>query len=147
MKKIIGLLMISFFVIGFKSFFDTEPNKNIKNKIELIKESIKSDGYNPIWVRICGKRSKLYNKLLPGTAKKSYHLKGDAIDIYVYDIDGDNIFTKKDVDIIREHNLKIEKKYPKLQGGFLTYLSNKTSKINNRLIHFDTRGYHKECNF
>lgn len=145
MKKaiLITVLALPLIVYG-KSFFGLSgANKPIKTKVQLIKESLIKSGYNPKWFVISERRSKVFNSLLANSAKKSHHLHGNAIDVFIIDIDGDGVFTQKDLDIVKSHNRKVENRNPKLRGGFGTYTSKKIAK---RMIHFDTRGYRVEYN-
>ena len=42
-----------------------------------------------------------YYPIAPKTKKSpSWHLKGKAIDVYVFDINSDNLFNKEDISII-----------------------------------------------
>ena len=119
-------------------------NKSIKTKVQLINESLVEEGYNPNWVIISEKRSEKLNSILPNSAKKSHHLHGNAIDIFVIDIDGNGVFNQTDLDIVAIHNKKVEKNNPKLKGGFGTYTNRGIAK---RMIHFDTRGYSVVYNY
>lgn len=145
MKKLLVLLAILIPVIIFgRSFFGlTGANPKIKQKVSLIKKSLIDAGYNPNWIVISEKRSKLMNSILPNSAKKSHHLDGNAIDVYVIDIDGDGKFTQKDLDIVKVHTKKVERRNPTLKGAFGTYTTKKFAK---RMIHFDTRGYSTSYN-
>jgi hypothetical protein len=82
---------------------------------------------------------------LPKSAKKknspSWHLKGKAIDVYVFDINGDNLFNKKDISILEQANKVVEKEHPELIGGFGDYFLDINGYFTKHMIHFDTRGY------
>jgi hypothetical protein len=144
-KKLIVVIMIFIPLVTFgMNFFGfTGANQKVKKKVSLIKESLEKSGYKVKWVVISEKRNKYFNALLPNSAKKSHHLKGDAIDVFVFDIDGDGCFTQKDLDIVKKHNNRVERRNPSLKGAFGTYTSKPISK---RMIHFDTRGYHTVYN-
>jgi uncharacterized protein YcbK (DUF882 family) len=141
-SKIILLSVVGFFatdyVIGFY-----RVNDNISLKVKLVKESLTKAGYKVNWFVISGKRSPLINSLLRNASKNSHHLRGNAIDVCVLDIDGDFKFTQRDLDIIKKHNRIVEAKYPKLRGGLGTYTSRPIAK---RMVHFDTGGYSREFN-
>jgi len=104
----------------------------------MIENEISKRGYNNNWFIISGYRHGWYNKLLSNSAKDSYHLKGDAIDIYVIDINGDNIFNKEDIKIFNSANDYVESLNPELSGAFGTY-TNK-GYFSKHMIHLDTRG-------
>jgi predicted PurR-regulated permease PerM len=67
-------------------------NEEIKTKIQLIEEELHSQNYHPKWVIISQKRSVFLNAKLDKSAQKSNHLIGLAIDLYVFDINGDRIY-------------------------------------------------------
>lgn len=142
MKKIIIIFIISISIFIYFGLFN-KTDENTQKKVDLLKSELIKSNYKPIWIIISKKRSNFFNKILPFSSKDSYHLKGKAIDIYVFDINNDTIFDEKDIEIIKKHIFKIEKKFPELQGGFGTYLSKDISK---RMIHIDTRGYRKIWN-
>jgi len=145
MKKLIFclVLLIPVFIFGGGFFGLSGANPKIKKKVSLIKQSLVESGYNPKWIIISEKRSKLLNSILPNSAKKSHHLHGNAIDVYVIDINDDGKFTQEDLDIVKIHTKKVERKNPKLKGAFGTYTTKKFAK---RMIHFDTRGYSTSYN-
>lgn len=136
MKKIFAIAAI---VLLVSLVFAQMPDREIRQKLSLIKKEIIDMGYTPNWIIISGKRPAFYNKLLPNAAKDSYHLKGQAIDIYIFDIDGDYTFTDNDIRLVELANSKVERNNPKLMGGFGTY----SGKFAKRMIHLDTRGYPK----
>ena len=144
MKKILlSVTVLIVCALVFNVFGFSGANDKVKTKVRLIKEAMEKDGYNVRWFTISEKRGKLYNSILPNAVKTSNHLKGNAIDVYVLDIDGDGSFTQKDLDIVKKYNRLIEKKNPSLVGAFGTYTSKTFAK---HMIHFDTRGYKKEYN-
>jgi hypothetical protein len=144
MKKfVIGFSIIFPCLLFFNVFGLTGANQKVKTKVKLVKEALEKDGYNVKWFTISEKRNKIFNALLPNSAKKSHHLKGNAIDVFVIDIDGDGTFTNKDLDIVKKYNRKVERRNPSLKGAFGTYKSKPVSK---HMIHFDTRGYSLEYN-
>lgn len=136
------LIVISFFIVDyFVGFYTVNPT--ISKKVKLIKESLKNEGYNVRWFMISGRRSVIANSILINASKNSHHLRGNAIDVFVIDIDGDNKFTQKDLDIVKKHNRIIESRYPELRGGLGTYTSRPIAK---RMVHFDTGGRSVEFN-
>jgi hypothetical protein len=145
MKQLIFsiLIILPLAVYGRDFFGLTGANPNIKLKVKLVKESLVKAGYNPRWFTISEKRNKYFNRLLPNSAKRSHHLHGNAIDVYVIDIDGDGKFTQTDLDIVKVHTKRVERKNPSLRGAFGTYTSKPIAK---HMIHFDTRGYSTSYN-
>ena len=141
MKKIIVVMIsILFLIIFYKTFVNPPANVEVRTKLELIMKEVKNKGYHPIYFISSGKRNKLYNDLVGGV-KDSHHLQGKAIDIMVLDVDGDFDFDDKDISIIEQANNKVQKKYPKLIGGFGTY--QKTGTYEFWMIHIDVGGYYK----
>jgi uncharacterized protein YcbK (DUF882 family) len=114
-------------------------------KLELIKNELKKNGYYPSWIIISKKRSVLYNSMLSNSSKDSYHLKGKAIDIFVFDINNDGVFNTEDIVLIREANKEVEKLHPGLVGGVVTYTTKEWPT--NKMVHIDTRGYSKYYNY
>jgi hypothetical protein len=145
MKRLIfAILFILPLVVYGRDFFGLKgANPKIKLKVQLVKQSLVDAGYNPRWFTISEKRNKYFNALLPNSAKKSHHLHGNAIDVYVIDIDGDGVFTQEDLDIVKRHTKRVERRNPSLRGAFGTYTSKRLAK---HMIHFDTRGYSTSYN-
>ncbi len=136
MKK--KVLVIVLFIILIKFLFFFPANSEINKKVDLIKQEISKKGYSNYWFVISRKRFKWYNMILTNSVKNSNHLKGIAIDIYVFDINGDGIFNSKDIKIIEDANDLIELNHPELVGAFGTYISK--GYFSRHMIHFDTSG-------
>jgi hypothetical protein len=139
---------LSFFFLGYFLMYLTGligADKEITRKLELIKLELNSNGYQTRWIIISQKRLSFFNDLLPKSAKKknspSWHLKGKAIDVYVFDINGDNLFNKEDISILEQANKVVEKEHPELIGGFGDYFLDINGYFTKHMIHFDTRGY------
>jgi hypothetical protein len=149
MKKLsITLLKILFSVtlLGFIITFTLikKPNQKTLQKLDFVKQEITLQGYHNRWVVISGHRERWYNDLLKNSAKKSYHLKGMAIDIFVFDIDGDWDFDDEDIKIFERINRKVEILHPELVGAMGTYTSK--DYFTKHTIHLDTRGYKRRYN-
>jgi hypothetical protein len=139
---------LSFCILGYFLMFLgglIGADKEITRKLELIKIELNSKGYKSSWIIISQKRLPFFNDLLTNSAKNkkkpSWHLKGKAIDVYVFDINGDNLFNKEDIYIIEQANKAVEKEHPKLIGGLGDYFLDKNNYFTKHMIHFDTRGY------
>ena len=139
---------LSFCILGYLLMYLgglVGADKEITRKLELIKLELNSKGYRTSWIIISQKRLSFFNNLLANSAKDkkspSWHLKGRAIDVYVFDINGDNLFNKEDISIIEKANKAVEKEYAELIGGFGDYFIDKNDYITKHMIHFDTRGY------
>jgi len=138
MKKtliVLGLILLGLLFSNFFGFWGANPK--VRRKVSLIREAMERDGYEVKWITISEKRNRIYNSLLANSAKKSHHLEGNAIDVFVFDIDGDGRFDKRDVDVVRRYNKMVENRHPELKGALGSYLSKPIAK---RMIHFDTGG-------
>lgn len=124
-------------------FLPSNPKVNLK--LSKIENEISKRGYTNNWFIISGKRSKWYNNLLSNSSKNSNHLRGNAIDVYVIDIDGDGEHTKKDIEIFESVNNYVESNNPELVGAFGTYTNR--GSFSKHMIHIDTRGYKKRYNY
>ena len=107
---------------------------------EQLKAETTAQGYRPSFYVMSGKRNKLHNQYLArfgGAAPQSRHLRGEAIDIVVLDVNRDNLVDETDVDII--YNI-LDKKIVGNKGGVGTY-KNQSGLFNRQQVHFDCRGY------
>ena len=138
-----------FFVVGYFLIYIgglIGADKEVLRKLDLIKDELKTKGYKTSWVIISQKRSRFMNNLLTNSAKgtntkkESYHISGKAIDIYVFDIDGDNNFDNKDIKILEQANKAIESKNPSVIGAFGDYYLDKHDYFTKHMIHIDIRG-------
>jgi len=139
----LSLCILGYFLMYLGGLIGAD--KEITRKLDLIKLELNSKGYKTNWIIISQKRLSFFNDLLPNSAKNkkspSWHLKGKAIDVYVFDINGDNLFNKEDISIIEQANKVVEKEHPQLIGGFGDYFIDKNDYFTKHMIHFDTRGY------
>ena len=143
---------LSFFTLGYFLMHLgglTGSDPLVLKKLELIQKELKSKGYETNWMIISQKRSHFLNSLLPNSSKgtkpggKSYHLFGKAVDIYVFDINGDGVFNRDDIKILACANNSVEKNHPELIGGFGDYFLDKHGYLTKHMIHIDIRGYKK----
>ena len=118
--------------------------KEIIRKLDLIKLELHSKGYKANWIIISQKRLSFFNAILLNSAKDkdkpSWHLCGKAIDVYVFDINGDYLFNKDDISIVEQANKVVEEEHPELIGGFGDYFLDKNDYFTRHMLHFDTRG-------
>jgi len=143
MKKSLFILLVIISVIFVSSGLFGQVDENVTKKVDLLKIELEKSDYIPVWVVISKKRSKYFNGILSNSSKNSYHLQGKAIDLYVFDINGDSVFDKKDTEIMYKTILLIEKNHHELKGGFGTYFSKDITK---RMVHLDIRGKHVKYN-
>ncbi len=103
--------------------------------LALINELVKAD-YNPYAFKIVnGHRHPKYNEKVGG-ASLSRHIKGEAVDISVQDINKDGTINKADKDIVLD---LLETKIIKNEGGIGLYPGTKS-------VHYDVRGYRARWN-
>ena len=140
LKKVIFLFFLLIIIIWFYTNSLIGVNQITKNYLQNLKETLKEKGFQPNLFVISGRRWQLDNYLLNtfgGAAKKSQHLKGNAIDIIVLDINNDGKRNTKDVDIVYK---LLNDKIINQKGGIGTY-KNTNGFFNRQMIHFDCRGY------
>lgn len=140
MKKIGVFLVLSLAIIWLYTNSLIGVNSKAKFYLKTLNIEVLEKGYAPNFFVISGRRWAWDNYLLNkfgGAAKKSQHLKGNAIDIIVLDINEDNRIDEKDIDLI--YNL-LDKKIIRDKGGIGTYKKEK-GLLNRQMIHFDCRGY------
>ena len=138
---ILNMVVFSSIGYGLMTFFGLlGAESNVHRKLSLIEEELKSNNYETSWVIISQKRSETFNRILKNSAKDSHHMKGKAIDIYVFDIDGDGKFNRTDINILEKVNRKIEKENPELKGAFGDYFKDESDHFSSHMIHIDTRG-------
>ncbi len=99
--------------------------------IELVKK-LEENGYSGNGFKVhCGYRTPSYNENVGG-ASRSRHIKGEAVDMTIYDINKDGKYTNVDKQIIVD---LLEKEIIKGQGGIGLYPGT-------NIVHMDVRGYH-----
>lgn len=110
-----------------------------KNYLKELKIELKKQGLQPNLFVISGRRWQFDNYILRklGTAaRNSQHLKGNAIDIIILDVNNDNSINSKDVDLV--YNI-LNKKIIVEKGGIGTY-KKESGFFSQQMIHFDCRG-------
>lgn len=130
-----AVIMVGIMTLFALSLFGAKDA--VRYKLGLIRQSMIEQGYKPKWFIISERRSKLLNSILPNSARFSQHLYGNAIDVYIIDIDNDGVFTEKDIKIMKAANRIIEHKHDELKGAFGSYYHTRTST---HTIHIDVRG-------
>ncbi|MFK7970017.1 MAG: DUF882 domain-containing protein [Bacteroidia bacterium] len=106
-------------------------DKRILNKILELRALLKAKGYDPnAFSAVNGHRYPRYNERIGG-ASKSRHIRGEAVDMYIGDINRDGRYTKADkaivIDLCENHIIKNK-------GGVGRYPGTRT-------VHMDVRGY------
>lgn len=133
---------ILFAVIGYLIMISVgllNAEDSVHNKVNAIRNELKHQGYHPKWVIISQKRYEFYNNLLINSVKngRSKHLKGLAIDLYVYDINGDGTYDIKDFELLKKASQKVGKANPKIRGNVYDYLDK--GFFSRRMIHVEVK--------
>lgn len=144
MKPLTKVLIAVVIFISIKILFFLPGNSQVNYKLKMIENEISKRGYTNNWFIIGGKRHSWQNKLLSNSAKNSYHLKGEAIDIYVIDLNSDRIFNSEDIKIFESANEYVESTNPELVGALGTYTTK--GYFTRHMIHIDISGYKKRYN-
>ncbi len=111
-------------------------NKKIFYKTLELQQALEKQGYNKSGFRVVnGHRHPRYNERVGG-AKQSRHIKGEAVDISIRDINKDGKSDKKDKDIVLDI---LEKKIIKNEGGLGLYPGTQS-------VHYDVRGVRARWN-
>ena len=150
MKKLFKfcLFILLFLTITFFAVFN---NTNLSSQVtygyyKKLKEVLIERGYQPKMLVICTYRFKWLNYLLVkfnSAAPESWHTKGSAIDIMVFDINDDGKADAIDVDIAKDI---LDKEIIKSNGGIGTYKTDKHT-LNHQMIHIDNRGFKARWNY
>ncbi len=145
MRKTVTILLISvLMLLTIRFIFLPPPDIKTRQKLNLIKVELSKAGYRNRWIVISGLRYNWYNKILSNSSEKSYHMKGKAIDILVFDLNGDWKFTNEDIKILQSANMLVEATHPDLVGAFGTYTGK--SGLARHMVHLDRRGYSVKFN-
>lgn len=142
MKIIKRILLTLFILLGLFWIYSSSligVNEQAKIYLQTLDKTVKAEGYQSNYYVISGRRWKPDNYLLNkfgGASSKSKHLKGQAIDILVLDVNGDGKRNFKDVDIIYKI---LDKKIIQNKGGLGSY-KNTNGFFSRQMIHFDCRG-------
>jgi len=139
LKKIGILLILIIMVIWVYTNSLIGVEELPKKYLEELNFELKKSNYQSQYFVISGKRWKLDNYILNklgGAASKSQHLKGQAIDLIILDINKDGKRNSKDVDIVYKI---LDEKIIKNKGGLGSY-KNEKGFLNKQMIHFDSRG-------
>ena len=142
-RKWLKFLLIFGILIGciwlYTSSLIGVKRQSIDYMEELVTE-LKAQDYIPNFYVVSGKRWKWHNDFLSrfgGAASQSRHLRGEAIDILVLDVNKDGKSNSKDVDIV--YNI-LNTKIIGNKGGIGTY-KKEQNFFSRQMVHFDCRGH------
>ena len=145
-RRIVGPFRIYNFV-SRDAFFRKSPfssktdilwliDKRILYKAIQLRQTLKAQGYNPNGFQVVnGHRNPKHNARVGG-ASRSRHIKGEALDLAIGDINNDGRYTKEDKKIVLQ---LLEEKVIKNEGGIGLYPGT------NR-VHMDVRGFRARWN-
>ncbi len=136
-RKVAGRFRIKDFICKDKYYYSNDDaplpwlmDKKVLFKTVELLDTLESRGYNIDGFHVNnGHRHPRRNEQVKG-AGSSRHIKGEAIDITIGDINNDGRYTKKDKDIILEI---LDKEIIKNEGGLGLYPGT-------RSVHYDVRG-------
>jgi energy-coupling factor transporter transmembrane protein EcfT len=93
-----------FSIVGFllmMAFGLLHANSNVQGIVKNLRSDLRKEGYNPNWVIISQKRYVFFNDLINNSVKKSKHLEGKAIDLFIIDINGNGVYDQNDFQLIQ----------------------------------------------
>jgi hypothetical protein len=129
MLSLAGYILMWFFgLLGFDC--------RLHDKIADMRSELVRNGHRPTWFIISQKRSTIYNAVLPNSVKKSKHLHGLAIDLYVVDVDGNGRYDRRDFDLIRDASVRCERRHPGYRGSVYHYLA-RGSWLSRHMVHVE----------
>lgn len=142
MKLIIRLLQFLFFVFLILVIYCNSligVDATVKQYYQELKVELKKRKLKTRFFVISGRRFPPDNWLLNkfgGASSKSRHLKAEAIDIIILDVNDDGIINTTDVDLV--YNI-LDKIIVANKGGVGTY-KKASGFFSRQMIHFDCRG-------
>lgn len=136
----IASLFLVFSLVGYllmMAFGLVNANKIVYNKLAGIRQELLEEGYKPRWFIISQRRYSFFNNLLINSVKngKSKHLEGNAIDIYVLDVNSDGKYNITDFELIKKAFLKYESQNPESKGEIISYFGK--GYFSQHMVHID----------
>jgi hypothetical protein len=129
-----SLCLLGYSLMWVFGLLGSDPR--LHDKLHDIRAELQRQGHRPTWFIISQKRSGLYNALLANSKKKSKHLGGRAIDIFVVDVDGDGLYNSRDFELIRRASELCGRKNPTYKGRVYDYLGNR-SHLTRHMVHVE----------
>jgi len=130
----IGCLLSIGSVLVYRSKLFKDLDPRIRKKEQLLAQALRRKGLKPAYWIISGHRSEWFNRLLPLSARQSTHRRGLALDIWVWDVNGDWRVDREDVELCRQELERISR-LPGMAGGLGTYYRSAP-----QMVHFDVSG-------
>ncbi len=110
-------------------------SERVHGRVEAIRTQLEQQGHSPQWFIISQRRYSFYNMILRNAVKKSNHLKGEAIDLYIIDINGDGVYDIHDFELINAASKKVGRSSPRLKGEVFDYL--RRGFFSRRMVHVE----------
>lgn len=141
MKKILSfiisvIVILVLLVVFLAATSLSSVNDEVKALYKELKIEVKSEGYKANFFPISGKRPKFFNRFLPLAMEESEHFNGNALDIFVLDINEDQRINNEDVKIVYDI---LDQKIVKDKGAVGQYIDS-ASFLGKQMVHFDNRG-------
>jgi len=111
--------------------------KRVHEKVSDLKKELKAKGYRPQWVIISQKRYDFYNDFLKNSVKngRSKHLTGKAIDLFIFDIDGNGTYNRQDYTLMKNASIKCEQSNPHTIGKTYHYFGK--GRLTQHMVHIE----------
>lgn len=142
MKLLSGVLLAGLLlgIYGWISYSKLTPE--VRHKRRLLDHALRKQGYTPHYFLLSGYRPPWLNRLLPLASRNSVHQRGQAIDVWVVDIDGNYLTIQSDLAIIANTLDGLDRTYPAYRGGVGLYRASFSP-----MVHFDVSGRHRHWNY
>jgi uncharacterized protein YcbK (DUF882 family) len=144
--KRVGIFLLSvFLLLGLVFYFYCNNTRlaDIRTRqfYKALQDTLQTMNLPSRFLVVSTARNKFYNQLLvtiSHAAPNSRHIKGDAIDFIVLDINSDGQADARDVDLVYAI---LDKSIIRNKGGIGTY-KNSNSFFYRQMVHIDSRGYY-----
>ena len=141
MRKILSIVIsmiviLALLVVFLAATSLSSVNDEVKALYKQLKIEVKSEGYKANFFPISGKRSVFFNRFLPLAMEESEHFNGNALDIFVLDVNEDQRINDEDVKIIYDI---LDTKIVEDKGAVGQYVDS-ASFLGKQMVHFDNRG-------
>ncbi|KAB7732953.1 DUF882 domain-containing protein [Rudanella paleaurantiibacter] len=137
---IFGLVLL--LVGGYAAISYSGLSPRVWQKKRLLDRYLTERGYQTHYVLLSGYRPPWLNRLMPLSARKSVHQQGQAIDLFVFDINGNDRFDPADLRILSDALDHLDRQHPRYRGGVGLYRQSFP-----RMVHFDVSGRHRHWDY
>ncbi|QJW90206.1 DUF882 domain-containing protein [Spirosoma taeanense] len=141
---LITLLIIFTLLVVYRQISYSQLSPAVREKERQVATALTQRGLSPSYILISGYRPPWLNRLMPLSARKSVHQQGQAIDLFIFDINRDDRWNRADTDLMARLLDSLDRKHPDTRGGVGLYYGHLFSK---RMVHFDVSGRHRHWNY